>query len=128
MRIRLGYDIRFDVPNPVTMVAMLHVHPSREGDLLEPDELRIEPVLPQDTYLDSFGNRCSRFHVPAGEVRLEGRTLIQDSGCLDPQGSGAPEIPVHELPPDTLRHLISSRYCEVDRLSRSRAISSRTSH
>ena len=117
MRIRLGYDIRFDVPAPVTMVVMLHVHPSREPDLLEPDELRVDPAVLQDTYLDSFGNRCSRFHAPAGEVRLQGRTSIRDSGCLDLQAPGTPEIPVHELPSDTLRYLISSRYCEVDRLS-----------
>jgi len=117
MRIRLGYDIRFDVPAPVTFVAMLHVHPLRAHDLLEPDELRLDPGVKQDAYLDSFGNRCSRFHVPTGTICLEGCTQIQDSGCPDPQAPGAQEIPVNELPPDTLRYLISSRYCEVDRLS-----------
>ena len=43
MLIRLGYDIGFNVPAPVTIVAMLHVHPSRERDLLEPDELKLDP-------------------------------------------------------------------------------------
>ncbi len=43
MLIRLGYDIGFNVPAPVTIVAMLHVHPSREPDLLEPDELKLDP-------------------------------------------------------------------------------------
>lgn len=117
MRIRLGYDIRFDVPVPVTFVAMLQVHPSRLQDLLEPDELRVSPAMPQEAYLDSFGNRCSRFHVSTGETKLEGRTLIKDSGRQDPQNLDAMEIPVAELPPDTLRYLIASRYCEVDRLS-----------
>ena len=117
MRIRLGYDIRFDAPDPVTFVAMLHVHPSREHDLIEPDELRIDPCVRQDEYLDSFGNRCSRFHVPAGKVQLQGLTLIRDSGCPYPQAPDAIEVPTNELPTDTLRYLISSRYCEVDRLS-----------
>ena len=31
MFIRLGYDIEFDLPAPVAMVAMLSVHPSRES-------------------------------------------------------------------------------------------------
>ena len=117
MRIRLGYDIRFDVPAPVTFVAMLRVHPSRAKDLLEPDELHVDPVVRQDDYVDSFGNLCNRFHVPGGEARLQGSTLIEDSGCLDPEAPDTPEVPVNELPPNTLRYLMSSRYCEVDRLS-----------
>jgi hypothetical protein len=33
MLIRLGYDIQFEIPSPVAMVALLSVHPSRAGDL-----------------------------------------------------------------------------------------------
>lgn len=117
MRIRLGYDIAFDLPLPVTMIAMLHVHPSRERDLLEPDALQVSPETPVDEYLDSFGNRCSRFRALAGEVRLQGSTLIEDSGLPDAQGYDAEEVPVEKLPVEALRYLISSRYCEVDRLS-----------
>jgi hypothetical protein len=29
MLIRLGFDIQFDVPAPVAMVALFHVHPTR---------------------------------------------------------------------------------------------------
>ena len=43
MLIRLGYDIRFELPGSVPMVALLNVHPSRVTDLLEPDELQTEP-------------------------------------------------------------------------------------
>ena len=39
MLIRIGYDIQFDIPAPVPMVALLHVHPSRDKDLIEPDTL-----------------------------------------------------------------------------------------
>jgi len=53
MLIRLGYDIQFDVPAPVAMIAMLHVHPSRIADLREPDELRLTPSAPVDMYRDS---------------------------------------------------------------------------
>ncbi|MBV9441114.1 MAG: transglutaminase family protein, partial [Acidobacteriaceae bacterium] len=56
MLIRLGYDIEFDVQGSVPIVAMLNVHSSRVGDLREPDFLQIEPRVPFDTYVDSFGN------------------------------------------------------------------------
>src|SRR6202000_1250826 len=84
MLIRLGYDIGFNIPSPVTIVAMLHVHPSRQHDLLEPDELRLDPAVPVSSYIDTFGNRCSRFVAPSGHIRLSGSTLIEDSGLEDP--------------------------------------------
>ena len=42
------------------MVALLHVHPSRVPDLLEPDELETSDGVVKDEYVDSFGNRCTR--------------------------------------------------------------------
>jgi transglutaminase-like putative cysteine protease len=117
MLIRLGYDIGFNIPAPVTIVGMLHVHPSREPDLLEPDELKLDPAVPITSYIDTFGNRCSRFVAPTGHIRMTGSTLIEDSGLEDPMPFDATEHPVSELPNDTLIYLLNSRYCEVDRLS-----------
>jgi transglutaminase-like putative cysteine protease len=116
MLIRLGYDIQFDIPAAVPMVAMLHVHPSRVDDLREPDELRLSPPAPVDMYRDSFGNICSRFVAPAGAFRLYNSTLIEDSGEPDPTNPGASQVPVQDLPPEVLRFLLASRYCEVDQL------------
>src|ERR1035441_1528810 len=117
MLIRLGYDIQFDIPFSVPIVALLHVHPSREQDLLEPDELVTEPQLDVRTYIDSFGNKCARFVAPPGRLRLSMATTIRDSGEKDPVHLAAPENAVGELPNEVLTYLLSSRYCEVDRLS-----------
>jgi transglutaminase-like putative cysteine protease len=115
--IRLGYDIGFYVPVPVTIVGMLHVHPSLSMNLREPDEVRVTPTTPLKSYIDYFGNRCTRFVAPQGEVRLNCSTLIQNSGELDPYEPHASQYPVEELPDETLTYLLNSRYCEVDRLS-----------
>jgi hypothetical protein len=98
MLIRLAYDIRFEIPAQVAMVALLNVHPSRTSDLLEPDELRIEPEIEVSHYIDSFGNRCARFVAPPGPLRLSNSTLIQDSGDPDPYNWYARESAVGELP------------------------------
>jgi hypothetical protein len=45
MLIRLGYDIIFETPIPVPIVALLQVHPSRFSDLREPDVLTLEPFV-----------------------------------------------------------------------------------
>ena len=115
MLIRIGFDIQFDLPAATAMIAMLNVHPTREWDLIGPDEILIEPRIRTSTYEDSFGNRCTRFVAPAGPLRLSSSTLIRDSGQPDEQYEAARETPVGELPHSVLQYLLSSRYCEVDR-------------
>jgi len=117
MLIRLGYDIRFDIQAPVAMAALLTVHPSRRPYLREPDRLTVEPGVRVEEYRDMFGNIATRFIAPAGPLRLFNSTLIEDSGQPDPVSPWAREVPVGELPPETLRYLMSSRFCEVDLLS-----------
>ena len=117
MLIRLGYDIEFNIPQPVAIVALLNVHPSREADLREPDILHIEPAVSTEQYFDRFGNRCTRFLAPQGKLRLWNSTLVQDYGEKDAVNYSARQHPVLELPVDNLTYLLNSRYCEVDRMS-----------
>jgi transglutaminase-like putative cysteine protease len=117
MQIRLGYDIRFDVSNPVPIVALLSVHPSRRGDLQGPDQIIVDNGLRTEEYIDSFGNICTRMLAPPGILRLTNSVIINDSGLPDPEGLDAREVPVQELPADVLRFLMGSRFCEVDLLS-----------
>jgi transglutaminase-like putative cysteine protease len=117
MLIRIGYDIQFDLPAAAAMVALLHVHPSRDKDLVEPDTLHIEPQVDATEYIDGFGNRCTRFVAPPGLLRLHNSTLIRDTGLLDPINIYAREVPVGDVPTEFLCYLLSSRYCEVDRFS-----------
>lgn len=117
MLIRLGYDIQFEIPAPVAMVALLSVHPSRVSDLLEPDELQSVPQLEVSRYVDTFGNRCSRFVAPPGPLRLSSSTLIRASDSPDEVNPSARELAVGDLPNEILAFLLNSRYCEVDRFS-----------
>jgi transglutaminase-like putative cysteine protease len=42
--------------------------------------------------------------------------IVEDSGLLDPVAPVAKQIPVQDLPPEVLVYLLSSRFCEVERL------------
>jgi transglutaminase-like putative cysteine protease len=117
MMLRLGYDIRFEIPSAVAMVALLNVHPSRVADLRAPDELRVEPATQVESFIDSFGNRCTRFVAPQGTLRLSNSTLLEDPGFADQVNYDAHELPVQELPTHLLGYLLNSRYCEVDRFA-----------
>jgi transglutaminase-like putative cysteine protease len=117
MLIRLAYDLQFELPAEVAMITMLSVHPTLVPRLREPDELVTDPNLTTSTYIDSFGNRCTRFVAPQGRLRLVGSTLIEASDQPDPVNLSARELPVGELPDDVMIYLLNSRYCEVDRFS-----------
>jgi len=117
MLIRVGYDIQFELPQATAFVVHLRVHPTRQADLTYPDAFTIEPGVRIDEYQDSFGNLCSRFVAPQGPLRLACSAIVNDSGKPDAMALAAEEIPVGDLPFETLLYLMSSRYCEVDLLS-----------
>jgi transglutaminase-like putative cysteine protease len=95
------------------MILMLHVHQSRVPDLVRPDEMRTDPVLPLRIYHDGFGNTCTRIEAPAGLITLTADALIRDSGLREAEAWDAMEHPVSTLPEDTLVYLLGSRYCET---------------
>ncbi len=136
MLIQSEYDIQFHLLAPTPMVAMLHLHPSVDALLTTEDRLKVEhvspaeagasvhgprpqligaPELPVEEYLDSFGNRCSRFVAPAGAIRLSGTHIVNVTDQPELQGFGAMQAPVQELPHEVLQFLLASRYCEVDK-------------
>ena len=117
MRIRIGYELRYNCAQPTPMIAMLHVHHSRTADLEAPDNMTTYPAVPLDGYRDGFGNWCTRLVVPPGEFVMTADTVIHDSGEPDPYAPDAVQHPVEELPSEVLEYLLGSRYCETDKLS-----------
>jgi transglutaminase-like putative cysteine protease len=117
MRIRIGYDLAFSGSTPTPTILMLSVHPSRLEDLSEPHRIGFDPPIPSQTYTDHFGNLCTRIVLSPGTLAIRSRNVVYDSGLPDAQEPDAGQIPVENLPEDSLEFLLGSRYCETDRLS-----------
>jgi transglutaminase-like putative cysteine protease len=124
MLIRSEYDIQFHLPAPLTMIAMLRLHPSLDASLQQMESLKAEHIdsatiweLPIRTYLDGFGNRCQRFSAPEGVLKLTGSSLVFIDENAHEVGEQAHQHPIEELPDEILQFLLSSRYCEIDRMS-----------
>jgi transglutaminase-like putative cysteine protease len=117
MKIHAGYEISYDCPQPTPMILTLSVHPFRFSDLLTLDRVRLDPVIPANTYHDGFGNFCHVIRAPAGRLILSADFLIQDSGAPDDVASDAPQLSLETLPVETLVYLLGSRYCETDRFT-----------
>ncbi len=117
MRIRIGYDMTFEAPAVTPIICLLNVHQRQAAQLEQPDYLRTEPVLPLQTYLDSFGNLCTRMVAPPGRLRITADAVFHILRAHDAVNFGAIQHEVADLPSDTLEFLLGSRYCETDLLA-----------
>jgi len=117
MRIRLGYELIYNFPNPTPLILTLNVHYSRASDLESPDHLITNPSVPVSSYRDSYGNWCTRLVAPQGRLILTTNAVIKDSGIPEATLPNTWQLEVPQLPEETLLYLLGSRYCETDQLS-----------
>ncbi len=117
MKIRVGYEMVYEFPQPTPMILVLGIHWTRASDIILPDHLTTDPALQVTPYRDGFGNWCSRIVAPAGRLRLSGDGIVRDSGLPDAVVPFAHQQDVQDLPAETLVYLLGSRYCETDRLT-----------
>jgi len=118
MKIRVGYELIYDFPQPTPVIMVLGTHLTRASDVVTPDYLIVTPSVPISPYRDAYGNWCSRILAPAGRMRLAAEGVVRDTGLPDPVVPSAIQHPVEDLPAETLVYLLGSRYCETDRLTK----------
>lgn len=123
MEIQIGFDITFQTSANLPMNFLLYVHPSREADLLGPDEVHVEDgdgrTLPVEIVSDCFNNKMGRVVSPGGPLRFWSHNVVHDSGLPDAVPATTAEgrqAPVDQLPAEVLQYLMASRYCEVELL------------
>jgi hypothetical protein len=117
MKLRVGYELIYECPQPTPMILMLHIHHTWAPDIIVADQVTTSPSVPITSYRDGFGNRCSRLVAPQGQIQIASTAVLHDSGSPDPVNHGARQHPVEDFPADALVFLLGSRYCETDRLS-----------
>jgi len=117
MRIRVGYEFVYSLPQPTPMILSVSIHYSRASDVVTPDHLTTDPSVLVSGYRDGFGNWCSRILAPAGRIRIKSSGVVRDTGFPDVVVPYAQQHAVTELPEETLVFLLGSRYCETDLLS-----------
>ena len=110
MKIRVGFEMIYDFPQPTPLIAVVGTHFTRASDIIVPDHLTISPSVPITPYRDNFGNWCSRTVAPAGRVRLAADGMVNDSGLPDPFVPSAFQHAVEDLPAETIVYLLGSRY------------------
>jgi transglutaminase-like putative cysteine protease len=117
VKIRAGYDIAFQCLHPIPMVLMLTTHPSRDGDIIGDQSMRLSPGVDARDFFDPYGNICTRFVAPTGLIEVRSEFLVADTGLPDDVYENARQWDVGDLPGDALSFLLASRYCDTEKLS-----------
>ena len=116
IKLRVGYELQYDFPQPTPVISILNIHYTRVFDLTMPDHMVVSPTVPISCHRDEFGNLCSRFIAPAGRVIISAETVVRDTGRPDAVASNARQVPVQDLPEEALGFLLASRFCENDQM------------
>jgi transglutaminase-like putative cysteine protease len=116
MKLRIGYELTYAFPSPTPAILALNVHYTRVSDLATPDHICTDPPVPVSGYRDGFGNWCSRIVAPAGRVKIFTDAVVRDSGLPDETMPQAGQMPIEQLPEESLQFLLPSRFCDGDRL------------
>ena len=118
IHLQVGFELRYDCPQPVPMILLVNMHFSRAADIVVADRLTTDPF-------DSGHGvpRCLRQLVqPPDRSRRDvccsqPTAWSRDTGQLEQAVPGAAQHSVEELPEETLVFLLGSRYCDTDLLS-----------
>lgn len=117
MKIRAGFNLGYECTQPTPMLLALNIHPSRRADLLSDQVLSFDRPIEAWSYLDGFGNACSRILAPPGLTTISTQFDIYDDGQPDVVPEQAVQHAIKDLPDDVLVYLLGSRYCDTDRLA-----------
>ena len=98
--------------------AIAQVEPRLDGGFGFLDERwELDPDGPSSRYVDSYGNLCRRFTLPAGRSTLRYDARVEVSGRPDEVALDAVEVAPSDLPGEVLSFLMPSRYCPSDEMA-----------
>jgi transglutaminase-like putative cysteine protease len=112
MRLHAGCELVFESTAPTPMILMLRPR-SGAGQWVAQESYEFAPARFATEYTDEYGNLCQRVTAPEGTFRISTSAVVVAPDMLD-TATGAPFVPVQELPADVLRFLLPSRYCQSD--------------
>ena len=114
MKLRTSCNIQMTVNGPTPMQLIMRPR-SGDGQWVEAETYRIDPLTPVTEYVDQRGNLCQRMVASPGSLSISVMHDVVTADAID-LDEGAPFTPVEMLPPFALPYLLPSRYCESDEM------------
>ncbi|HEY1661422.1 MAG TPA: transglutaminase family protein [Verrucomicrobiae bacterium] len=115
LTVRVGCNLVYETAVPTPVLFMLK--PRLDGRVLVMQEkLSLGVSLPSCEFEDSHGNLTCRSMLMPGRNEIRHDALVSISSLPDDRDVPCQILPVNELPPETLRYTLPSRYCDSDKL------------
>jgi len=115
MRLKATCDMTLSAPDPCPTVAMIRPS-SGLAQWLASEAYWFDPPVRATEYVDTYGNLCQRFMVPAGKMHITVELVVEteDEIAVAPD---APPTPIEQMPDAALQFLLPSRYCPSDTMA-----------
>ncbi len=116
--LRVGCSLTYEVTGAATLLLNLQPRPDRNHSMVF-EALALGNNLPFDEFIDSHGNRVLRVSLTAGTHHVRHDAIVAASSRPDNHDlpADAAPIPTADLPPELLRYVLPSRYCDSDKLA-----------
>lgn len=117
LTLRVGCSLAYEVTGSATLLLNLQPCPDRNHAVIF-EALTLGDNLHSDEFTDSHGNRVHRVRLPRGTHYFRHDAIVAASSQPDNHDLpyGVPLSP-DELPPELLRYILPSRYCDSDKLA-----------
>jgi len=115
LTVRVGCHLVYETPLPTAILLVLKPRHDAFQTVLQ-QTLTFTPSLPFFHFEDAHGNLTDRAVLQPGQNVVHHDALVLVSSLPDnPEPTGFP-VPVYQLPPETVRYTLPSRYCDSDKL------------
>ncbi len=117
LTVRVGCSLVYEVTGTASLLLNVQPRPNRDHAIVF-EALSLGHNLPAERFTDSHGNAVHRVLLAPGTNSIRHDAIVAASSLPDNAGlpSVTPETP-GELPPDLLRYVLPSRYCDSDKLT-----------
>ena len=118
VRLKLFIDLQYEIIGYVSdFIFNLHVAQTRAQTLVS-ENFQLNQSLEVALFTDPVhGNRYARLRAPPGELKVRYDAVVDIAHHMQSPDS-IDEVPIAQLPPETLAYIYPSRYCQSDRLRR----------
>lgn len=117
MQFLLGCKLNYSISQHSTLIFNISAIDNDYQRILQ-ENLQLTPQLDYEEYRDPYAkNRYFRLNVPTGELEVSYQATVKLSHFYA-EPKEVSEVPVADLPLDTLYYLYPSRYCQSDQLIR----------